>query len=79
MSKVGKKLITIPSGVEITVDGMIVRVKGPKGELSEKLVDGVLVSVADGNITVTVDAEERWNLWGLYRSLIANMVTGVTE
>lgn len=79
MSKVGKKLITVPAGVEVIIDGSMIRVKWPKGDLSEKLVDGVSVSVSDGMASVVVDSEEKWNLWGLYRSLVANMVAGVTE
>ncbi len=79
MSKIGKKLIVIPEGVEVVVDGAVVRVKGPKWELSETLLDGVSVAVADATIAVSVDSEEKRNLWGLYRSLIANMVVGVSE
>jgi large subunit ribosomal protein L6 len=79
MSKIGKKSISIPEGVEVVVDNSVVRVKGPKWELSEKLLDGVSVAIADGVITVSVDSEEKRKFWGLYRSLIANMVVGVTE
>ncbi len=79
MSKIGKKPIVIPDGVEVRLDGTVVYVKGPKWELSETLVDGVLVTIADGAVTVAVDWEDKWNLWGLYRSLIANMVVWVTE
>lgn len=79
MSKVGKKTILVPTGVEVSIDATTVRVKWPKGELTEKLVSGVSVALTDGQISVSVDNEDQWNLWGLYRSLIANMVTWVTE
>lgn len=79
MSKVGKKTILVPAGVDVSVDATAVRVKWPKGELTEKLVPGVSVVLTDGHISVSVENEDQWNLWGLYRSLIANMVTGVTE
>lgn len=78
MSKVGKKPIIVPTGVDITIDNTLIRVKGPKGELSEKILDGVHVAFADSVITVTVDNEEKWNLWGLTRTLISNMIIGVT-
>lgn len=79
MSKIGKKPIVVPAWVEVAISADAVHVKGPQWELSEKLLDGVLVVLADGQVTVTVDSEEKWNLWGLYRTLIANMVIGVTE
>lgn len=79
MSKVGKKPIAVPAWVEVVISDDMVRVKGPQWELSEKLLPGVIVTLAEGQLTVAVDNEEKWNLWGLYRTLIANMVTGVTE
>ena len=79
MSKVGKKVIAIPSGVEVTINGKDLTVKGPKGQLSYTFLDGVDVSVKDNEITVFVADEEKRNLWGLTRTLIANMVEGVTH
>jgi large subunit ribosomal protein L6 len=79
MSKVGKKTILVPAGVDVSIDATTVRVKWPKGELTEKLVSGVSVVLADGHVTVSVENEDQWNLWGLYRSLVANMITWVTE
>lgn len=80
MSRIGKLPITLPAKVEVKVSGDTIQVKGPKGELSQKLVDGVSVAV-DGN-TVTVnrasDAKQHRALHGLYRALINNMVTGVS-
>ena len=78
MSKVGKKPIVVPTGVDVVIENNMVRVKGPKGELSEKILEGVQVTLVDGIVAVTVDTEEKWNLWGLTRTLISNMVVGVT-
>jgi large subunit ribosomal protein L6 len=62
MSKVGKKVIAIPSGVEITINGKNLTVKGSKGQLSYTFLDGVDVSVKDNEITVFVADEEKRNL-----------------
>ncbi|MEM9712110.1 MAG: 50S ribosomal protein L6 [Actinomycetota bacterium] len=81
MSRIGKSPITIPSGVEATISGQTVTVKGPKGELSQELPSGISASIDDGVLTVGRADDERQSraLHGLGRSLIANMVTGVTE
>jgi len=73
--------ITIPTGVDVNIDGQKVHVKGPKGELSVEVAMPIEVVKADGTITVTrpSDEGEIRALHGLSRSLIANMVTGVTE
>jgi large subunit ribosomal protein L6 len=73
--------VVIPSGVDVNIDGRSVRVKGPKGELSLEIAAPIEVSQADGVITVTrpSDEGEIRALHGLSRSLIANMVIGVTE
>jgi large subunit ribosomal protein L6 len=73
--------ITIPSGVDVTIDGARVAVKGPKGELEHTIVGGVSVSRADDVLTVerADDSRENRSLHGLQRSLIANMVTGVSD
>lgn len=82
MSRIGLKPIAIPAGVEITVDNNnVVTVKGPKATLSEKIGKNFKVEIADGVLTVVRpnETKETKSLHGLYRSLIANMVTGVTE
>lgn len=79
MSKVGKKLIAIPTGVEATLTDNHLVVKGPKGQLAYDLLDGVHVQIQDGELTVNVPDEEKKNLRGLTRTLISNMVIGVSE
>ena len=81
MSRIGRMPVVIPSGVDVNIDGRQVRVKGPKGELSLEVAAPIEVQHADGVITVTrpSDEGEIRALHGLSRSLIANMVTGVTE
>lgn len=81
MSRVGKKPIPVPSGVDVTVEGTRCRVKGPKGQLEQELHEAVRVSVADGEVVVTRSSNEPEDraLHGLTRALIQNMVTGVTE
>jgi large subunit ribosomal protein L6 len=81
MSRIGRMPIVIPSGVNVTIDGRKVHVQGPKGELSLEVAAPIAVAESDGTITVTRpnDEGEIRALHGLSRSLIANMVTGVTE
>jgi large subunit ribosomal protein L6 len=81
MSRIGRMPVAIPSGVDVTIDGRQVTVKGPKGTLSLAIVQPIEVKQADGTITVTrpSDEGEIRALHGLSRSLIANMVTGVTD
>ncbi len=81
MSRIGKQPIAIPAGVTITVDDSSVSVKGPKGELSEQLQKGITVKEEDNNIIVSRINDEKVHKGnhGLMRTLIANMVTGVTE
>ena len=80
MSRIGKKPVSLPKGVTASVEGQTVKVKGPKGELSVKLVPQVTASVGEHGITITPDkAQERAaQMWGLSRSLVNNLVTGVT-
>ncbi|MCX8032021.1 MAG: 50S ribosomal protein L6 [Thermoleophilia bacterium] len=80
MSRIGKAPITIPSGVEVTITGNTVSVKGPKGELSLNVHPNMRVRVSDGVMTVERPDDSRLNrsLHGLTRTLLANMVTGVT-
>ncbi len=81
MSRIGKKAVPVPAGVTVSVNGQSVAVKGPKGELKEVLNEQVLVKMqADG---VKVDPVNQSKLarssWGMSRTLVANMVKGVTE
>jgi len=80
MSRIGRKPITVPSGVEISITGQNVAVKGPKGSLAIAVPAPIQVSQADGVITVARPNEERVtrSLHGLSRTLVANMVHGVT-
>ncbi len=81
MSRIGKKPVPLPKGVTAAVDGNSVRVKGPKGELSVRLVDEVEVSVGADGVTVAPrqGAERGPQMWGLSRTLVNNLVTGVTQ
>ncbi len=82
MSRIGKQPVTIPAGVTVTVDATnFMVVKGPKGELSRKLVDDMNIAVDGDQITVTrpSDLKRHKSLHGLTRTLIANMIVGVTE
>ena len=80
MSRIGKKPVPLPKGVTASVDGQTVKVKGPKGELSVKLVQEVSAKVDEHGITITPDKnqERADQMWGLSRSLVNNLVTGVT-
>ena len=82
MSRIGKLPVPVPSGVEVTLDDRHVTVKGPKGTLSHTVAAPITVARAeDGTVTVTRPDDERESrsLHGLTRTLIANMVTGVTQ
>jgi len=81
MSRIGKKPVPLPKGVTATVDGKLVKVKGPKGELSVKLVPEVDAKVEADGITVTPnkDMERARQMWGLSRTLVNNLVVGVTQ
>ena len=78
MSRIGNKAIAVPAGVEVTVTGNHVVVKGPKGTLEMDTVKEVAVKVENGSIVITRDNDEHKALHGLTRSLISNMVIGVT-
>ena len=80
MSRIGKKPVPLPKGVVASVEGQTVKVKGPKGELSVKLVPEVSATIGDDGITVTPDKnqERAAQMWGLSRTLVNNLVTGVT-
>jgi large subunit ribosomal protein L6 len=81
MSRIGRMPVTVPSGVDVTIDGRAVTVKGPKGTLNVEVPAPIEVSQNDGVITVTrpSDEGEIRALHGLSRSLVANMVIGVTD
>jgi large subunit ribosomal protein L6 len=81
MSRVGKKPISIPAGVDVKIEGKRVIIKGKRGELEEVIPKGVSVSVSDGKIIVSPVGELREvsPFWGLARSLINNMIIGVVE
>lgn len=81
MSRVGRMPIDIPAGVNVNLDGHVITVKGPKGELTRTLHPDIKVTVADNVITVERPSDEKEHraLHGLTRALVANMVTGVTE
>jgi large subunit ribosomal protein L6 len=81
MSRVGKMPIEIPSGATVVIDGDLVRVKGPKGELEQRVSDHIKVVNEGGQLLVTRQSEDPFDrsMHGLYRTLIANMVKGVTE
>jgi large subunit ribosomal protein L6 len=81
MSRIGKQPIPVPAGVEISIEPELVMVKGPKGELRERVSRDMDVKQEDGQILVTrpTDRGEHRALHGLTRSLIANMVEGVTD
>ncbi len=81
MSRIGRQPVVIPAGVSIAVDGQTVTVKGPKGELSHTVAAPITVAQEDGNLTVARPDDERQSrsLHGLTRTLINNMVIGVTD
>lgn len=82
MSRIGKKVIPIPAGVSVTVDeNNVVSVKGPKGELSEKVHPDLTVAVEDGEIKVSRPSEQKLHkaMHGLYRTLVYNMIVGVVD
>jgi large subunit ribosomal protein L6 len=81
MSRVGKKAIAVPSGITANVEGQTVKVKGPKGALSVVLHDDVAAKLEDGQIKVEPRAETKRARaqWGTSRTLIANLIAGVTK
>jgi large subunit ribosomal protein L6 len=81
MSRIGRKPIPVPNGVTVAIDGRIVRVKGPKGELERTLHPAISAAQEDGTIVVgrPSDEAEHRALHGLSRTLVANMIEGVTK
>ena len=81
MSRIGKHAVTIPSGVDVAVEGQTVKVKGKLGSLEETLPGEVVIALADGSLAVRPrEGDKRaLQMWGLARTLVQNMVTGVSE
>ncbi len=81
MSRIGKKPVAIPGGVTATVNGQEVKVKGPKGELKHVLVDDIIAKLDKGGIEIAMreDTPNARAMWGMSRTLVANLVAGVTE
>ena len=81
MSRIGRKEITVPAGVTVTLNGHVITVKGPKGTLERELNRNMIVTVEGNTVKVDRPNDDKMNrsLHGLTRSLIANMVVGVTE
>jgi large subunit ribosomal protein L6 len=81
VSRIGKQPIPLPDGVDVSIEPELVRVKGPKGELEERVVRDISVEQEDGQLVVKrpTDRGDHRALHGLTRSLVANMVQGVTE
>jgi len=80
MSRIGKKPVPVPAGVTATVDGGQISVKGPKGTLTMPLADDIKYEVTDGGISVQPanDTKRARAFWGMQRTLVQNLVTGVT-
>ena len=81
MSRIGKKPVELPGGVTATLSGQTIEVKGPKGTRRFTAADDVTISVADGAVTVTPRGKSKRarEQWGMSRTLVANLVTGVTQ
>ncbi|MFN7177418.1 MAG: 50S ribosomal protein L6 [Thermaurantiacus sp.] len=81
MSRIGKKPVTIPAGVSVVMEEGALRVKGPKGELSMPMMDDVSYTLEDGALSVKPanDGKRARAFWGMQRTLVSNLVTGVTE
>ena len=81
MSRIGNKPITVPEGIEVTIDGQKITVKGPKGTLEREIHNNMSVKLEDGQIKISRPNDEKENksLHGLTRSLINNMIEGVSK
>jgi len=81
MSRIGKQPIPVPKGVDVSISGDVVNVKGPKGQLQVNTMPGVTAAVEDGNLNITRadDEPQTRSFHGLIRALLANATTGVTE
>ena len=81
MSRIGKKTIPVPAGVTVTLEGQTVSVKGPKGQLAWTVAEEIEVKQENGELTLALreDTTRAHAMWGLSRTLVANMVDGVTK
>jgi large subunit ribosomal protein L6 len=81
MSRIGKKPVSVPKGVTANIEGQTVTAKGPKGQLAVLLVDDVTVAMTDGGIKIDPRDETKRSraMWGMSRTMVQNIVTGVTE
>jgi large subunit ribosomal protein L6 len=82
MSRLGKLTIKLPAGTEAQMSDGFIMVKGPKGQLKQALIENIVINISAGEISVTVNNPEdrkQKAIWGLYRSLINNMVIGVND
>ena len=81
MSRIGKRIVAVPKGVTVTIDGQTVAVKGPKGERSWTVADEIEITQGDDGLTLApkADTQRARAMWGLSRTLVDNMVVGVTE
>ena len=81
MSRIGKKPVSVPSGVTATVEGQTVKVKGPKGAVQLVVHDDVIVALDKGVVKIDPrnDSKRARSMWGTYRTLVSNLVTGVTK
>ncbi len=81
MSRIGKKAVSIPDGVTATMEDGLVKIKGPKGELSTPMVDDLSYELSDGGLLVTPanKTTRARSYWGMQRTLVQNLVDGVTE
>ncbi|HEX5931623.1 MAG TPA: 50S ribosomal protein L6 [Methyloceanibacter sp.] len=81
MSRIGKKPVSVPGGVTAAVNGQEVKIKGPKGELKHVLADAMVAKLDKDGIEITMreDTKEARAMWGMSRTLIANLIAGVTE
>ena len=81
MSRIGKNPVAVPSGVQVSLDGQNISVKGPKGQLAMRLVDEMEAKLADGKVSVTPREKTRRSrmMWGMQRTLVSNMMQGVAK
>ena len=81
MSRIGKRKIIIPSGVEVNIDDNLISVKGPKGHLQRKISSKVKLTQSGNDLIVSIQSKDRYSksIWGLSRTLVNNMMIGVTE
>jgi len=81
MSRIGKQPVPVPDGVDVTIDGLTITVKGPRGEVTSTMPEGVAMALEDGEVVVTRDSDlqDHRARHGLVRSLVFNMVEGVTK